>query len=336
VADLSLPTRPASNGDQSRGQIILVAAFALAVAFVALALVTNSAIFAENLASRGETSGAADAARYQYEVRQDIGRAMEYVNRYNNSDHATAQSALVMSARNQSGKLADQRAVHSRVTTVDGVAVSQQGTIIRQTTDGSFTNDVGANGWFLAKNVDQTRAFTITVSDKTSLNPPGGSPFTVYVEEHDPSSSTSWEMSLGYDSGGDDIVLEVDYPGAGTDTCELSNPNGPVTVDVTGARLNGTYCGALENDGATPTHYAAGLSTPYNISYQDGGAIDGTYSLVVDNSTLGVTGGQQANYDGASNTNVAAAVYAAEVDLQYRTESLTYESTIRVAPGEPE
>ena len=40
-----------------RGQILLIAAFALAVIFIALGLVVNGAIFTENLASQGDASG---------------------------------------------------------------------------------------------------------------------------------------------------------------------------------------------------------------------------------------------------------------------------------------
>jgi hypothetical protein len=336
VADLSLPPGPASSGDQSRGQIILIAAFALAVAFVALALVTNSAIFAENLASRGETSGTADAAAYQYEVRQNIGAAMAYANRYNNSSHSTVETALNKSVLNQSGKLADQRAVNSRVTSIEGVTVTDEGTIIRQTADRNFTNDTTEEQWSLAKEVGRTRAFTITIANKTSLDSPSGNPFRVRVEDHAGTNDTHWKINLTHKTtgGDDDVLLRVDHPAIGPDTCRVEDVSGPVTVDVTGARLNGTYCGALEYNGSasTPTHYAAGISSPYNISYENGGNINGTYSLVVNDSTLGTT----ANYDGVPEMQVNDAVYAAKVDLNYSTESLTYESRIRVAPGEPE
>ncbi|MEF8907354.1 MAG: hypothetical protein V5A13_05805, partial [Haloarculaceae archaeon] len=50
-----------TDPDRDRGQIILVTAFALAVAFVALSVVINGAIFTQNLATRGDTAGGGDA-----------------------------------------------------------------------------------------------------------------------------------------------------------------------------------------------------------------------------------------------------------------------------------
>ena len=45
------------NSDES-GQIIIIAALLLAIIFVGLALVLNSAIYTENMARRGDTSTA--------------------------------------------------------------------------------------------------------------------------------------------------------------------------------------------------------------------------------------------------------------------------------------
>ncbi|MFW5900746.1 MAG: DUF7261 family protein, partial [Halodesulfurarchaeum sp.] len=53
--------------DRSRGQIILLAGFALAIIFVSLALILNTAIFTENLATR-ETDDGHDALDLQQAV----------------------------------------------------------------------------------------------------------------------------------------------------------------------------------------------------------------------------------------------------------------------------
>ena len=52
--------------DSERGQLFLVGAIALALAFVGLAFLLNSAIFTENLASQGTDTGGIDASKITY------------------------------------------------------------------------------------------------------------------------------------------------------------------------------------------------------------------------------------------------------------------------------
>ena len=52
-----------------RGQMLLVGAFALSLVFVALALLLNSAVYAENLATRSSGDDTQEASEFSKEVR---------------------------------------------------------------------------------------------------------------------------------------------------------------------------------------------------------------------------------------------------------------------------
>ena len=80
--------------DDDRGQIILVAAFAIAVIFVSLALIVNSAIFTENLASRGETAGSDGALSMRAMVETNVGDSMEAINGRPISGHSNLEDEL--------------------------------------------------------------------------------------------------------------------------------------------------------------------------------------------------------------------------------------------------
>ena len=73
------------SGDR-RGQLLLVTGLVLALVFIGLALVINSAIFTENLASRGEIAGSDGALSARAAVETNAEKAIERANYYNKSD----------------------------------------------------------------------------------------------------------------------------------------------------------------------------------------------------------------------------------------------------------
>ena len=70
MADLS---RPATDGRRDRAQLMLVTALALAVVLVVLVLLVNTAIYTENLATRGVDVGADDALEHRAAVVDGVG-----------------------------------------------------------------------------------------------------------------------------------------------------------------------------------------------------------------------------------------------------------------------
>ena len=81
MADLTAVLgRNENAGGGDRGQMIIVAAFVLAVSIVALALILNSAIFTQNLASRSGSSGTTEALAERSSVEQGVGDLMYHLN----------------------------------------------------------------------------------------------------------------------------------------------------------------------------------------------------------------------------------------------------------------
>lgn len=158
-------------GQDDRGQLILVTALSLAILFVTLALILNTAIYTENLATRsGDIGGATDAVRYHDAARDAVGGIIDYANAYNHTSNSTLQSNLsagVDDFRNNSARLfvSGDRGVE---TTLD---TTENGTRIAQSDPSrNFTNTSGtANDWTIATNIDKTRAVTINITDETEL-----------------------------------------------------------------------------------------------------------------------------------------------------------------------
>src|SRR6056297_2455049 len=76
-----------------RGQMLLVAALGLAVAFVALALVLNAVVFTENLATRNPDP-ADDALAYEGAVTEGVGGLLAETNRHDDADYDSLDDAL--------------------------------------------------------------------------------------------------------------------------------------------------------------------------------------------------------------------------------------------------
>lgn len=338
---------------RDRGQIILLAAFALALTFVALALVINSAIFSENLATRGGTSGSGDALQARHEVEINVGQVIESANLHNTSTQTDLEEAVEKGTLNVSIQMERQRA---RTGTLINVTVRSSvdspifGSRVAQNESGfpgpHFTEDTTSSGtadWSLVDDVERdadgvnaTRAFRLNVS-KDDLADSGSSPFTVRVEEFDRSdpSPPSWEMGVWQDgSGSDTVVVEVTKPGGSSEECRTTVTKSYVEIHVTRGFVDDHPCDALRTGpGGTNYRFAAGVGDNYNITYRNGDQARGNYTFVTTNSTFGTTNTLN---DGGSRTSpyITDAVYNVSVDLLYDTADLHYDTRIRVAPGE--
>jgi hypothetical protein len=323
VAGLSPPGGPGSDrvgesdgSEGDRGQIILVTAFALAVAFVALSVVINGAIFTQNLATRGDTAGGGDALQQRQQAEQMVGDLLEHENEDSSPDDQDLEEAI----RELGNASSYQQSVAGRAVNYTAVSTSN-GTRVFQSSPGNFSNTTGANNWTVAESVGDTRRFDIDVTDTGELEDPGDKPFAVTLTNA--SSGDTWQLVLTEDSN---ITLTTTYVN-GTDsfsrTCTASSSLSDVTVNVTGGLFAGKPCPALafarNVSGGTD-----GLGT-YNVHFNNTQNVKGTYSLTV-NTTAGT----------ADAPNDEEILYSATVQYTYRTANLVYETDIRVAPGEPD
>lgn len=319
MAYVTSPPEATAGRGGTRGQLLLVTALSLAILFVTLALVLNTAIYTENLATRsGDIGGGTDAVRYHDAARDGVGGIIDYVNAHNNTSHATLQSNLttgVDSFQNHTGRLysAGDRSVEvTHDLTVDGTRVAQSDE------SRNFTNTSFVADWPVAEDVRHTRAVRFHVF-RDVLDLLGGTPFRMVVDD----GTSTWRLNVTTD-GINDIVIGVEGPTV-SDTCRVTASD--AWINLTAGTFAGSPCEPL-------TTYANGLSTPYDIRFQNAGDVRGTYSMIVDNDTLADSPSPHFVADGAGQPFAAHAVYSANVTVIYQTPRLYYESTIRVAPEE--
>jgi len=313
-----------------RGQILLIAAFTLAVIFVALALVVNSAIFTENLASQGEVAGSSEALTYQHQVRQSVTEAMAYANRYRYSNPTSSVQASVDALSEQG---AHQQATGGQLVHV-GYEGSRSGWRIADNTSGgsTFENEsvpVSDQNWQLAESVDRTRDLEITITDESVLSGTKASAFTLEANE---STSEIWELRLW--STGGEVVVDVETASGRSGECRV--PTGsPVEIDVTRGLVDGQRCHALTRNGTGGDRmwWGTGVSSPYDIWIKNGDQIRGNYSMILRGGSH--TGdGLVDGPDSGDDPFRTDAMYSATVEYLFRTSQVTYETEIEVAPGE--
>lgn len=325
-------------GGDDRGQIILVAAFILAVSFVVLALVVNSAIFTENLATRGDVPGSADALEHRHEVERGVGAIVASTNANNNTAETYLTENATEGVENVSLMSGSQQSSLGRIANVTykdetmGYRIAQD-----NSTDRAFTSNQTASDWELAQNVDSTRNFQMRINRTASSF---GSGFVVDLND----STESWNMTVSEPTT-DTLRVEVEHPATSARRCDRDvTGQQNVTIDVTDGVVAGEPCPALTraSDG-TAMWFGEGLASAYTIEFQNGNEVAGTYSMVLDVSGTDIdpqaaTHLEELGQDEDSNDPpyYTDALYSVVVTYEYRTHAVAYETDVDVAPGETE
>lgn len=287
-----------------RGQLILVAAFGLAVAFVVLALVLNTVVFTENLATRNHdrTDG---AIAFEGAVEGGVGGLVSEANRAVNAsadDDAAYESlraeleATIPTWSDNATYLGATRGTLRSAT----LAGTENGTQLVQSNATEFTNGI------LAPSVNETRRFQLLVTPESETG------VTVSVTD----GSDSWSVTVSENST-DGTQTDVVAEGSG-DTLRRTVDANTTEVDVTEGLVNGTR---VEN-----WTFGEGVDTPYTVSISTDSATTGKYVLFVD---------ERVADSGTVAPTAAPAIYRAFVDISVRTDVLTYESNVAVAPSDP-
>jgi len=323
VANLG-PSARSEPARRDRGQIVLLAAFALAVAFVVLALVVNSAIFTENLATREEVAGSNDALDHRYEVQTNVEELIVAANANDSSFEGDLQSDI--ESMGEEGR--DQQATLGRIANVeiDSSDDIVPGSKIAQDQPRNFTSNQTNENWTVVENVTNTRNLQMNVTD----------PDDFQLVVRNTTESDEWTMTIS--ETGPDIEIEVQTPDGETATCDRDPENsGYITIDVTGGIADGTPCPALSqlSDG-TEMWLGTGVDPKYEIKFRNGDEINGTYSFIVDE---GATEEENEDHFGDSPNKPYFEkddiIYSTNLTYEYYTPSVGYETDIRVAPGEP-
>jgi hypothetical protein len=313
---------------RNRAQLLLIAGLVLAVLFVALALLVNTAIYTENVATRGGEVDS-DALAYRGAVVSTVGGLVDAENADPDSDRSVVETDGVPTL---SEELDGQFARRGATTNV-GFINRTDGFLILQNESRNFTDRDGNPSYTLAE-VDSTRDYVFTVDPQNTSSTDEFS--AVLNDTASPDNETRYNISADVDDV--TVTFEV-VNGTGvvrTETCSISHNDAPVSVDLTKQVLETAEETVRCEEFAWPETYDT-------IEHRNGDKANGTYRVTVDagdedlvdietleylTDTLGLT-----DPDGPF---ALKAVYDVWVDLRYDSNQISYETTVRIAPGEPD
>lgn len=341
---------------RDRGQIILIAAFALAVLFVSLALIVNSAIFTENLASRGETTGSDGALMARAMAEENVGNGVRSANTYNYTS-PNLMPAIEKSVRNMSGQRERQQVLSGGLVNVTNPHDEEIGSRVamNDTGGGNYTDTgqdtISSSGdWLLVDRVEEdyagqphtTRAFEMEIKGGSDLSSDDllslTGRFTVVVNNTG-SPSRQWKVKVWKeDANPTHIHVQTELPSGTTEECEKVVTDDSIRISLTEGTVDSRPCDALGYHQASDTDFsfASGVSTPYNISYENGDTVKGNYSLVTTNPKA--DGNNLDNLDNGPSAGpapyITRAVYEVDVEFSFVNSNINYTTDVRVAPGE--
>lgn len=305
--------------------MFLVGALMLAMTFVILAMLLNSAIYTENFATRGQaTIDSGEVATFSDDLDRSVGQTVTALNEDTDVNHFDTQLEphLVENASDIGNGTEQLYADRGLLLTIGEPEDTVNGTRIVQDSNSGFNSpgSTGDEAWTVAENV-QVRKFVFDVTQAPAV---GG--FTLTVDD---GSGTTTQIEFDDDTTGSDD-LSVDVVGGGS--CEAETP---AEVNLFDATVGDSPCPALETLDDT--------QAPYDITYDYddtvGTSIEGTYELTV-NETLeefDSSGSQPESYNSKSTGQQPWAIqgiYKTDIPITYRSEGVIYEGEIRVAPGE--
>lgn len=320
------------SGDESRGQLLVITALALAVLLSALTLTLNTAVFGEVYVAQTDDGLRAEqgALQYQNAVRRGVAGVLPRIN--NNDSYAEYKrlyNATEAATRNWSGLAAKEYARDSVATNASLRDVSYRTRIV-QNESGDFADQSGNTSWTVAEDVSDVHGYDTTVSDDGDAlvetgNCTGGC-FALAVEG---TNGSTWRLSAHDEDDDDDVDLTVLTANGTSETWDTGT--GSVAINVT----DGTTDGGRE---FTSFRDDPNLDPPYTLTYANANNVSGTYELIVEGrlaGTIGVDGTTgDSRYGTTGSPRLDPRVVAANVTTKYRSADLTYRSEIRVTPGE--
>ena len=295
-----------------RGQLLLVGAIGIAVLLVVLAVVLNTAIYTEAIATDSATANEErSVVAYEDGAERAIAGIILSTNR--GSDGTVTEDELETNLREDVAQWSDlsdrHRATDGASGTLSVDEVTYGTRILQDETQREFTDGDGTADWTVAENVSRVIEFRMTITAER-LQDLGNESFSVRVEDGDGSVR---ELDV-YANEDDEVTVDT-----GTDTC--SSPGETVTIDLVSGTVDGTPCAGLSvTDDLEPSS---------DIDYRNADTVEGEYALTVD-------GGAETTVDagGTESPRAVPAIDGAEATLTYHSSTLSYESELRIRPGE--
>ena len=306
--------------DADRGQLLLISGLVVAVSLVTLVVLLNASIYSENVASRGVEAADGEALEVRAAAVEETGKLIDGTNRNRPANHSEAKTAVEDGIADLDAYLARAYADRGGVTHVTAVPSSIRAG--RYVTGNLTANGTGDSNATLAEGVAQTRAFAVEVDPGTlaSTDTSGAPTDAFYIAFDDATNETREVYVYGDDADGNVTVAVGENGSDPTVVCSVSAAD-RVAVDLTGGTLGDERCPGLW---ATS---AGALERPLDVTVERTDAANGTVAATVRPDSGDAVG---------SDLTSTPAVYDARIDIGYRTAELRFETTVRVAPGEPD
>jgi hypothetical protein len=306
-----------------RGQLLLVAGFAIAVTIVALVLLLNTAIYTENLATRDVDTDSNEALAFRDTVEDDLWPIVgeTALNDCNETDRADVEANVtdrIERFENYSTRHALGGGAGTDVTPVsfhDGVRVRQTDPD-RNLTDGSNGVD-----WTVATDVDGVQRFDLnTTGGLRSTTDPENESFRIDVVGNG-GSGDRWSLYVYDDTtDGPTVAVKNGSETAPTDVCE-DLVSGPPRIGLRAGTVNGVGCDAID--------FAAGTTPPYDVAITYGNRTQGTYDAVLNTTAVDGTVDDTAPL---TSPYWVPVVYGFDANVTYQSSTLTYRSRVGVPP----
>ena len=336
MADVSLPV---PGGD--RGQVIIVFALVLAIVFVALAVVVNSAIYTENVSTRDTGTDSKETLEQRQWVSAEIQRHVDRTNEQafavddggeldgDLRDAFTDWESVTSANAALSGRVVGVNLVDTRI----GSAISQP-----NTSDFTAGGEMeGETDWTLAEDVTEAGQFEMEVEEESLINANQSElnvsnvlseAFTVQV-----TTDETWEVLLYQGPTSETVYVFVMEPGSSpSDTDEMFDnsclydaSNGTATIDFRNASADCEPLEFYEDEVVGEEHEVryenteSGGLTILNVEViEPGPTVEGTYRLFVDTEV-----DDEPYYDPTEEDHepfARAIVFDADVETRFKSD----------------
>lgn len=285
---------------------------------VVLAIVLNTVIFTQNLATR-EAVDTRSPVEFTNAVDAGVEGAIVEANYWNATGYDALDAELRRSVSTWAGNAT--RFSASKGMAADATLLStSNGTRVIQNTERVWTNESDETAWTMASGVSEIRRFHANISE-SSLEPAddtGLATSDAFRVEVDNGTDT-WSLYV-YENNSNVEVTAVS-PGGAQTTCSTTNDQ--PTIDITDAAVNGTPCGFT---------FAENVSGPYDVTVEHGDNAQGRYTFVANQNRTTFDGNVGEHYSASPAPFFVHAVYSADVRVTVDRSDISYARNVTVAP----
>jgi hypothetical protein len=303
-----------------RGQILVIVGLLIAVMLVALAIVLNAAIFAENLSTR-ETADSEKPSSYAADTGSTVASVYNRTNDNDTRKAVYANTSFNESFETWADSRSDTAAENGALFVVDWT--TYVGWRLEQDEDRSFTpaNDNSTTEWTVADGVQNISAFELNVN-RTKLNDSADTgAFRLNVSN----GTTDWELYVYQDSTNGEVVVSQGDPSSSSQKCRQVTDR--AVIDLRNETFDGTDC-------SSALDFSSAVTGTLEIRYENANVsgderVNGTYTLVVNGSDAVATNTtdhpERFNVSGKTTPTATAVVYAVRYDTRYQRKEVVHD-----------